>query len=406
MPSVIIGRDAETRQEISIGDIERRSGLYLLGRPGAGKTTLIKNIIAQDMANGHGVFFLDPHGDAIEDLQKRIPSKRQQDVIVLDPSDEIYSFGMNLLACPDPNNMTERTRTFAQAIDIFKKLFANLQTNELDILLNQYLRNSFFPLIANQGYTLSEIPLFLIEKQFRDRLLQNASIPPAVVRFWHNEFEGLPLTDQRKEIASTRRRLDFFEDYDYIRHIVGQSMSTLDFAKIMDTGKILFVKLSATLPPDVKRIIGTILVSNLVHAVLLREQMPEAKRRHFCIFVDEFQNFASSDDFAVLFTQARKYAIATTIAHQERYGQFADNKRISGATDAAVNKIFFQVSVRDAKEQAPEFAKAPTVAETRLEPELVITPEPFWDLLRRGHANPQVQELVRKYLWPMHSRLE
>ena len=86
------------------------------------------------------------------------------------------------------------------------------------------------------------------------------------------------------------------------------------------------------------------LVSHLVHAVFQREKMPEHERRHFCIFIDEFQNFASSEDFAVLFTQARKYAIATTIAHQERYGQFADNKAILGATDAAGNKIFFHLA--------------------------------------------------------------
>ena len=320
--------------------------------------------------------------------------------------DEIYSFGINLLACPDPDNMTERSRMFAQAIDIFKKLFANPQTEELDILLNQYLRNSFFPLIANQGYTIAEIPLFLEEKQFRDRLLQNPSIRPEVVRFWHNTFDRLPPDDQREEIASTRRRLDHFGDFDEIRHIVGQSKTTLDFTDIMNTGKILFVKLSKTLPGDAWRIIGTILMSNLVHAVLQREQIPEEKRRHFCIFVDEFQNFASSDDFAVLFTQARKYAIATTIAHQERYGQFADNKRIAGATDASVNKIFFKVSVHDAREQAAEFAKEATTTETRLEPELVITQEPFWDLLNHGHTNAKILSLFNKYLRRMNDWLD
>ena len=88
------------------------------------------------MANGHGVFFLDPHGDAVEDLQQRIPSDRQNDVIVLDPSDKLYSFGLNPLACADPDDMTKRSGTYAQAMAIFQKLFANIQTEELDILLN------------------------------------------------------------------------------------------------------------------------------------------------------------------------------------------------------------------------------------------------------------------------------
>src|SRR4029453_10304518 len=142
---VILGRASGTDHIIRLDDMERRSGLYMLGRMGRGKTSLMQMLIEQDMANGHGVFFLDPHGDAVEYLQTRIPSHRKDDVIVLDPSDEYYSFGLNPLDCPDPDNMAMRSRTYAQAFDIFKKLFANIQTGELDILLNTYLRNSFFP---------------------------------------------------------------------------------------------------------------------------------------------------------------------------------------------------------------------------------------------------------------------
>jgi hypothetical protein len=399
MPDVILGRDSCTDSIIRISDKERRSGQYMLGRMGQGKTSLMKLLIEQDMEHGHGVFFLDPHGDAVEELQTRIPSHRKNDVIVLDPSDELYSFGINPLACPDSANMTERSRTYAQAFDIFKKLFANIQTGELDILLNTYLRNSFFPLIANQGYTLLEIPLLLEEKSFRDRILQHPSVRREVADFWHTTFDLLRSDKQREEIASTKRRLDQFQDYDEIRHIVGQSTSTIDFVTIMQERKILFVKLKKTLPGDAWRIIGTLLVSNLVHAVREREHLPEAERHQFCIFVDEFQNFASSDDFAVLFTEARKYGIATTIAHQERYGQFADNKRIAGATDAAVIKIFFMPTPNDATEQAVEFAARATPTELHREAELVISPHPVEDLWERGHSNEKVMEIRNNYFW-------
>jgi Type IV secretion-system coupling protein DNA-binding domain len=220
MPDVILGRDMQTNQIIPISDVERRSGLYILGRMGRGKTSLMTKLLEQDMANGHGVFFLDPHGDAVEDLQKRIPSDRQNDVIVLDPSDKLFSFGLNPLACSDPDDMTKRSGTYAQAIAIFQKLFANIQTEELDILLNQYLRNSFFPLIANQGSTLLEIPLFLEDKALRERLLAHPSVRPEVARFWHTKFDRLSPTDRDKETASTERRLDQFQDFDEIRHIV------------------------------------------------------------------------------------------------------------------------------------------------------------------------------------------
>jgi Type IV secretion-system coupling protein DNA-binding domain len=336
MPEVILGRAMQTNQLIPISDVERRSGLYILGRMGRGKTSLMTKLLEQDMANGHGVFFLDPHGDAVEDLQTRIPSDRHNDVIVLDPSDKRFSFGLNPLACSDPDDMTKRSGTYAQAMALFQKLFANIQTEELDILLNQYLRNSFFPLIANQGSTLLEMPLCLEAKALRERLLAHPSVRPEVARFWHTKFDRLSPTDRDKETASTARRLDPFQDFDEIRHIVGQSSSTIDFFTIMQERKILLVKLKKTLPGDAWRIIGTLLISALVHAVREREQLAEDERHQFCIFVDEFQNFASSEDFAVLFTEARKYGIATTIAHQERYGQFADNKRIAGATDAAV----------------------------------------------------------------------
>ena len=397
-----LATDVETGQAIKIRDMERRSGLYILGRPRTGKTTVIKSLILQDIANGHGVFFLDPHGDAIDDLQQRMPSKRQGHVIILDPTERDYAFGMNLLACRDMTSLGEREKTFDQAIAIFTKLFANPRTGSLDVLLDKYLRNSFYPLLAN-GYTIAEIPLLLTDKQFRDHLLQHPALDPKVVRFWQTEFAQLSPTDQRTEIQSTLTRLDSFTR-PYIQDIVGQSRTSLDFTDIMNTGKILLVKLSADLADGHKRIIGTILISNLVRAVFDREQQPEAERRHFCIFVDEFQNFAGSEDFAVLFTQAPKFVVATTIAHHERYGQFAENRAILGATDAAGLKVFFRTSVKDANEQAPEFAK-PSPTQTRQERHLGISQEPFADLLR-GHKHPDVNRFVQQYLKPLQHRLE
>ena len=112
MPDVILGSGSEIKNIVKISDVERRSGLYIFGAQGTGKTTLLKNLIFQDMKHGHGVFFLDPHGDAIEDLQQRIPAHRQNDVIVLDARDREYAFGMNLLACSDITSWDEREDTF------------------------------------------------------------------------------------------------------------------------------------------------------------------------------------------------------------------------------------------------------------------------------------------------------
>src|SRR5688572_14793009 len=130
LASVTLGRD-ETGQPIKIGDIERRSGLYVLGIQGSGKTTLLKNLIFQDIQNGHGVFFLDPHGDAIDDLLQRIPKEREQDVYLVDPTDDTHTFGINLFSCLDSESLRERSASYAQAEHIFTKLFANPQTQEL-----------------------------------------------------------------------------------------------------------------------------------------------------------------------------------------------------------------------------------------------------------------------------------
>jgi len=402
--SVILGRDEQTKQYIEIPDLDRRSGLYVLGIQGSGKTTILKNLIYQDIQNGHGVFFLDPHGDAIPDLLAHIPQERKDDVFVLDPTDDTHAFGINLFSCFNPASLRERSTSYAQAEHIFTKLFANPQTAELDILLSEYLPNAFYPLIANQGYTILEIPLLLREKAFRDRLLQGSSIPAETLDFWQEEFESLRQDTQREETASTRRRINLFRSHEYVKHIVGQSKSTLDFADIMDNGRILFVKFSATLAEKVQDLIGTMLISNLVYTIFQRERIPEAERRHFCVFVDEFERFASSEDLAVLYTQGRKYAIATTVAHQERYGQLGDNKRMLGATDTAANKIFLQQAQSDAQRHAALFAK-PSPTEIRLERHLGISQEPFTDLLR-GHKHKDIHRFVQTYLRPLRYRLE
>jgi hypothetical protein len=180
----------------------------------------------------------------------------------------------------------------------------------------------------------------------------------------------------------------------YVKHVICQKETTIDFDRIMSRKKILLVKLSVNLPSDIKKFIGTILLSELTHAALTR-----ASRRQFCIYVDEIQNFATSEDFATLFTQARKFGIATTTAHQERYGQFADNKKMQGATAAAANKIFFQTTVRDAEEMAKEFTDVVTATEKRREAELVISPHAVEDIWEKGHPTPDAISARKEYLW-------
>ena len=144
-------------------------------------------------------------------------------------------------------------------------------------------------------------------------------------------------------------RVNTLLSHPYIRHIVGQKETTISFEdalKAVSSSSFGWSNFLQTFPADIKKFIGTLFISELLHAVRNR---PENRRQQYCVFVDEFQNFTGAEDFTTLITEARKFGIATTIAHQERFGQFAENQKLIGATLAAVNKVFFQLTVKDAE---------------------------------------------------------
>src|ERR671915_1606825 len=398
---VTIGADTETDQPISIGDIERRSGLYILGKPGMGKTAMMVNMALSDMENGHGVFFLDPHGDAVNDIVIRLPSTREQDVIILDPTHKTHAFGINLTSCKDVSDIHERSMAYNRAYGIFEQIWqAEFNQRPWLQLITSHTLKVF---IENQDYTLAEVPRFLRDETFRNDLVKNVKYNWEARDFWQYEFAQQRARDQEDKTDPTRTRLYILLAHEYIRDIIGQVKTTLDFSAIMRENKIVLLKLPANLSEDAKRFIGTILVNDLLLAILTR---PSERRHQFSVFVDEFQNFVASGSIDILLTQARKFGIATTIAHQERFGQFSEDKKILGATAAAANKVFFQLAVNDARELAPEFAKAPTTTETRFEPKPVISQEPLFDLLKWGHANPKIQECIIKYMRPAYNNLD
>jgi hypothetical protein len=387
-----------------IDDTERTSGLYILGKPRMGKSWLLINMILQDIKNGHGIFFIDPHGDAITDIFDRAPDKLPATSInlgclLLDPEDDQYSFGINLLECSDIADQKLRSDTYARAKGVFDKLWKN--TFEERPWLQLILQNALYALIENQGYTLAELPLFFRDRSFRDFICNNIKYNSSVRDYWLKTFASKTRQDQDTQMEAAHTRVEIMLGHPFVRDIVGQAKTTIDFQKIMLGGYVVLVRLSSNLAYESKKIIGTILISELLHAI---ERRPLDKRRQFCIFIDEFQTFAAYQDFSTLITQAPKYGIATTLAHHERYGQLDDNKQIIGATSAIANKILFQITGKDAADFAPEFRKEPPT-EMRDEDIYVISQYPFYDLLH-GHDNSEVCALVNKYLRPIRERLE
>jgi hypothetical protein len=223
---VLLGTDTLTSQEIYIDDTARRSGVYVLGKSGFGKSVLLSSMAIQDATNGHGLFFLDPHGDAIRGMTPKLPNPP----IVLDVEERTHSFGINLLACRDPSDIVERSHTYTRAYNAFKKIFQD-EKGEWGPWLQLIIQYSLYVFIENQGYTLAELPLFLTDRAFRAHLLRNVKHHTEAVVFWRQEFDPI-----QAQAALTRVR-SLLGDM-YVSHIIGQE-TTIDLAAIMEEGGLL-----------------------------------------------------------------------------------------------------------------------------------------------------------------------
>ncbi len=405
--AVILGKDIETDELITLSDTERFSGLYILGKTGTGKSSLLVSLALQDIQDineERGLLFIDPHGDAIDDILKRMPKEQKKRVILLDPTDKDYAFGINPLRCADPQDRKERAQAFAQTKDVFLKLEALFGGSDerLGKLLSKYLQYILYPLIENPDSTLYDIKMMLTNKPFRERLLNNMKYNADEARdFWHYQFDVLSRHDQYEELKSTLNRISLFDD-EFIRDIISQPKPTIDFADIMDNKKIVLLKIPTSgLDEQGQSFIGALFISQLLKTVFLRADTPEEERTPFAIYCDEFQNFATPD-FAKFFAQTRKFKIMPVVAHQ--YRDFKPGDPIKSATLAVPNKIHFNLTKDDAGEFAIEIAKKPPTGRRR-ERELVISQYPVEDLLQ-GHVNPEIRQFVNRYLRPMQERRE
>lgn len=360
-----LGTDEVTDQVLTLGDKERRSGLYLLGRTGMGKSTLLVNLALQDIEHGHGVFFLDPHEDAIRDILKRLPRSRKQDVLLFQVRDKTHSFGINPVACADPSDLDQREDTFVKAYEVFHSLWSTGRSEWgpwLELIVAYLLR----ALIENQGYTLAAAPAFLTDADFRRSLVATIQYNSQVAGFWQDQFAKLRSGEQGREIQAALTRVDQLLADPYVRHVIGQKKTTLDFSHLMKNRKIVLVSFPANLPSNTKRFLGTILIRELLWAARARR----TDRSQFCVFVDEFQNFVTPD-FASIVRETRKFGLAPTIAQQFSLG--AEYLGVNEAIDAMANLVIFQPTVADAERKAKEFADRPKPAELELLSEESLT---------------------------------
>jgi hypothetical protein len=238
MGFVTLGTDVETKQKVRLGDIERRSGLYVLGEMGMGKSALAVNIALQDITNGHGVFFLDPHGDAVLDLLRRGDAdKLRKHAYFLDPRDNEYSFGINLLRCQNITRLSEREDTYNRAFNVFYKIWEEEFGPWLQLILQNVLR----AFIENQDYTLADVPMFLNHRNvdFRNHIVDNIRYSPAVADFWRYEFFERREPEQQARVEAALTRINTLLTNPYVRDIIGQRQTTVDFEKVVARQDVL-----------------------------------------------------------------------------------------------------------------------------------------------------------------------
>jgi hypothetical protein len=406
----VLGSDSTTGELVTIEQEQRLKGIYIIGKTGTGKTTLKVNLILQDIAQGMGVCFITPHGDAITDILKRLPKDREQDVILLDPMDKTHAFGLNLVQCHSPQDHEEVSRVISGVIEIFEKLF----TQSGDLMkeapnMAETLQMALPVLIAHRHprMTLAEIPLLTMDQTARMKLL--APVTNLMVKSFWQTYQTWKSDRQDELTSSTRKRVNDFTLNPLILEIIGQSETTLDFRKIMDERKILLVKLPRK-PEIVASLIGSVLISQIATAAFSREDTPEDERVPFMLYADEYQRF-STPTFAELLTEVRKYKIATCVAHQAR-GQLDQANKV--ATLNAGTIIVYQVSGDDAKELAPNYQRTPPPPEVEwIEEEVGTKPVEVYKrdvvnhLLKQGYVDRQgrederVMQFVRTYLQPL-----
>ncbi|MDD5551974.1 MAG: type IV secretion system DNA-binding domain-containing protein [Candidatus Pacebacteria bacterium] len=325
--------------KIRIKNNDRRRHMYIIGQTGTGKTAFIENLITQDIQNGEGVGVLDPHGDLIEKVLGKVPRGRLEDVIVFDPGRLDRVIGLNFLDY-DPQYPEQKTFIVNELINIFDKLYDLKQTG--GPIFEQYTRNALLLLMddPNEKYTLMEVPKVLADKEFRHYLLSKCK--NVVVRdFWEKEAEKAGGEASLQNIVPyITSKFSTFIANDYMRPIIGQKETTLNFREIIDKKKILLVNLTKGRLGEINAaLLGLIINGKIAMAAFSRVDMPEEERQDFFLYMDEFQNFCT-ESVATILSEARKYRLSLIIAHQF-IGQLPDPIR-----DAVFGNIGTIMSLR------------------------------------------------------------
>ncbi|HEX8183084.1 MAG TPA: ATP-binding protein [Candidatus Saccharimonadales bacterium] len=305
-------RGAKKPIRLALGDRQRH--MYAVGQTGTGKSTFLENLALQDMINGDGFAFIDPHGDTAEKLLSMVPKERTEDVIYFSPADMDYPMGLNLFEFSNPD---QKDFLIQETLNMLQKLYDPQHQGIMGPRYEHIFRNAALVIMADpKGGTFVDIPKLFVDPQYLKQKLQHVT-DQSVLDFWLKEFPASQRSNDGGEVTAWFvSKFGAFMSNQMMRNIIGQTKSAIDLRDIMDNKKILLVNLSKGRTGDLNsKLLGMIFVMRFQAAAMSRANIPESERQDFCLYVDEFQNF-STDSFATIMSEARKYHLNLIVANQ------------------------------------------------------------------------------------------
>lgn len=345
-------RNQNRRFGIKLDD--RRRHVYVVGKTGMGKTTMLENMILNDIYAGHGVGVVDPHGDLAEKILDFIPPQRINDIVYFNPSDIDYPIGFNILETIRPE---QKHLVASGLMGVFKKIWPDVWSARMEYILN----NTILALLDFPGTTLLGINRLLADPDYRRRVVNNVK-DPVIKAFWVTEFANYQDKFRTEAVAPIQNKIGQFLSASVIRNIVAQVRSRINIREIMDNKKIFIMNLSkGRIGEDNSRLLGGMLVTRIQLAAMERVDILEPARQDFFLYVDEFQNFAT-ESFANILSEARKYRLNLIMAHQ--YMEQLDEEVLAAVIGNVGTSVVFRVGSTDAEILAKEFM--PTFVEEDL----------------------------------------
>lgn len=335
---------------VYISDDDRRRHMYIIGKTGVGKSEFLKDMALQDIRSGKGLCFIDPHGDAVEDLLQFIPPERAEDVIYFDPADTERPVGLNMLEAK-----TEEQKHFVASsiINLMYKLYDPHKTGIIGPRFEHAIRNAMLTVMVEPGSTFIEVVRVLTDAKFVQELLPKLT-DHVIKRYWTDQIAQTSDFHKSEVLDYIVSKFGRFVTDKMMRNIIGQSQSGFNFRDVMDNQKILLINLAkGRIGEENSSFLGLLLVPRILMAAMSRQDMPMADRKDFFLYVDEFQNFATQD-FAQILSEARKYRLNLVVANQF-VGQI--DEEVKNAIFGNVGTLVsFRVGVQDANFLQHEFA--------------------------------------------------